>query len=104
MSHRPVLELFVSFRLNLALVQLRNSCYKNPLYGRLSEAVDQADAKATIHPSSRTRGVHCRLGEHRDTQHKGQTPFSSSLAAKKDSFMATMMQAHRTGVLIVAMS
>lgn len=56
MSHRLVLELFVRFRLNLALVQLRNSCYKNPLYSRLSEAVDQADAKAIISPSSRNSG------------------------------------------------
>lgn len=57
MSHRPVLELFVRFRLNLAPVQLRNSCYKNPLYSRLSEAVDQVDAKAVVHPSSGTVGI-----------------------------------------------
>lgn len=57
MSHRPVLELFVRFRLNLALVQLRNSCHKNPLYGRLSESVAQAEAKAIVRPSSRTGGV-----------------------------------------------
>lgn len=105
MSHRLVLELFVIFRLNLALVQLRNSCYKNPLYSHLSEAVDQADVKAIVPPSSRNNeGFTAEWWEHRDTQHTGQRPYWCSLAAKKDTLVAMMMQVHRTRVFIVAMS
>lgn len=105
MSHRPVLELFVRFRLNLALVQLRNSCYKNPLYSHLSDAVAQAEAKAIIRPSSRTVGGSLQSWgstETPNTQDRDHTHLL--LLPKKDSLMAMMMQVHRTRMFIMAMS
>lgn len=104
MFHRPVLELFVSFRLNLALVQLRNSCYKSPLYSHLSEAVDQADANATIHPSSRTAGASLQTGgAQRHPTHRTDTTLVFS-CCQEGFIVAAMMQVHRTRAFIMAMS
>lgn len=73
MSHRPVLELFVRFRLNLALVQLRNSCYRNPL-NSLSEVLGSGDAKATVGPSSRTVGASLQsVAAQRHPTHRAET-------------------------------